>query len=74
MISRIIALFFLLIFSPIFLLLSILIFIEDGTPIFFKQKRVGVDYSYFWIYKFRSMKKTTPNVATHLLGDPAHYL
>jgi O-antigen biosynthesis protein WbqP len=50
------------------------IFIEDGSPIFFKQKRVGVNYSFFNIYKFRSMKRNTPNVATHLLNNPEQYL
>jgi len=53
---------------------SIFIFIEDGMPIFFKQKRVGINYSFFNIYKFRSMKKKTPNVATHLLENPEQYL
>jgi O-antigen biosynthesis protein WbqP len=53
---------------------AISIFIEDGMPIFFKQKRVGIDYSFFKIYKFRSMKKDTPNVATHLLTNPDYYL
>lgn len=48
--------------------------IEDGFPIFFKQKRVGLSYSFFFIYKFRSMKKNTPNVATHLLANPNQYL
>ena len=43
-------------------------------PIFFKQKRVGVNYTFFNIYKFRSMKKNTPNVATHLLENPQQYL
>lgn len=51
-----------------------LILLEDGTPVFFKQKRVGMNNSFFWIYKFRSMKKSTPNVATHLLGNPDIYL
>jgi O-antigen biosynthesis protein WbqP len=50
------------------------IFIEDGYPIFFKQKRVGVNYTFFNIYKFRSMKKNTPNIATHLLKNPDQYL
>ena len=50
------------------------IFIEDGYPVFFKQKRIGVNYSFFFIYKFRSMKKNTPNVATHLLTNPDQYL
>jgi len=53
---------------------AISIFIEDGMPIFFKQKRVGINYTFFNIYKFRSMKKHTPNVATHLLDNPEHYL
>jgi O-antigen biosynthesis protein WbqP len=47
---------------------------EDGMPIFFKQKRVGINYTFFNIYKFRSMKKNTPNVATHLLENPGQYL
>jgi O-antigen biosynthesis protein WbqP len=50
------------------------IFIEDGMPVFFNQKRVGINYSFFYIYKFRSMKKNTPNVATHLLTNPERYL
>lgn len=74
MLSRLFALCFLILFSPLFLLVGIFISIEDGSPVFFKQKRVGKDYSFFWIYKFRSMKKSTPNVATHLLGDPDKYL
>jgi O-antigen biosynthesis protein WbqP len=53
---------------------AISIFIEDGMPIFFKQKRVGINYTFFNIYKFRSMKKNTPNVATHLLENPMQYL
>jgi O-antigen biosynthesis protein WbqP len=53
---------------------AISIFIEDGMPIFFKQKRVGINYTFFSIYKFRSMKNNTPNVATHLLTNPKQYL
>jgi O-antigen biosynthesis protein WbqP len=53
---------------------SLAILIEDGFPIFFTQKRVGINYSFFNIYKFRSMKKNTPNVASHLLENPDQYL
>lgn len=74
MINRLFALIALLILSPVFLAVALAIFIEDGSPIFFKQKRVGVDYTFFNIYKFRSMKKNTPNVATHLLENPDQYL
>jgi O-antigen biosynthesis protein WbqP len=47
---------------------------EDGFPILFTQKRVGINYTFFNIYKFRSMKKNTPNVATHLLINPNQYV
>ena len=74
MLNRIAALILLIILSPIFLLVGFLIFVQDGLPVFFKQKRVGVNYSFFHIYKFRTMKKDTPNVATHLLTNPEQYL
>ena len=74
MLNRFIALIAIVFLSPIFIIVALMIFIEDGLPIFFKQKRVGVEYSFFQIYKFRSMKKYTPNVATHLLTNPEQYL
>ena len=74
MLNRLFAFFVLIILSPIFLAVALAILIEDGSPIFFRQKRVGVNYTFFYIYKFRSMKKNTPNVATHLLENPASYL
>ena len=72
--NRIIAFTLLIFLSPVFIAVALAIFIEDGLPIFFKQKRVGVNYRFFDIYKFRSMKKNTPNVATHLLVNPTSYL
>lgn len=74
MLNRIAALFLLIILSPIFLIVGFLIYVQDGLPVFFKQKRVGVNYTFFHIYKFRTMKKDTPNVATHLLTNPEQYL
>ncbi len=74
MLNRFLALIILLIFFPFFLIVALVILIEDGLPIFFTQKRVGINYTFFNIYKFRSMKKDTPNVATHLLSNPDQYL
>lgn len=72
--NRIIAVILFLILSPVFLSVALIIFLEDGAPIFFRQKRVGINYNFFHIYKFRSMKMNTPNVATHLLTNPEKYL
>lgn len=74
MANRLIAMVLLVLLCPIFILVSIFVLFEDGMPIFFKQKRVGLNYTFFYIYKFRSMKKHTPNVATHLLDNPEQYL
>ena len=74
MFNRLFAIIILVVFCPLFLFVSCAILIEDGYPFFFKQKRVGINYSFFNIYKFRSMKKNTPNLATHLLVNPDQYL
>lgn len=74
MFNRFIALILIFIYTPLFLILGIIIIFQDGFPIFFTQKRVGINYTFFNIYKFRSMKKDTPNVATHLLTNPDQYL
>jgi len=74
MVNRFIALVILIVLSPIFLIVAFTILIEDGFPVFFIQKRVGINYSFFYIFKFRSMKKNTPNLATHLLTEPDQYL
>lgn len=72
--QRLIAIILFLVLSPLFILIGIAIILEDGFPVYFKQKRVGINYTFFTMFKFRSMKKDTPNVATHLLKDPEKYL
>ena len=48
---------------------------EDPGPAVFKQKRFGIHKSFFTLYKFRSMKMSTPHdVPTHQLEDPEQYL
>jgi O-antigen biosynthesis protein WbqP len=74
MLNRLSALILLILFSPIFIFVAIGIILEDGSPVLFTQKRVGINYTFFKIYKFRSMKKHTPNLATHLLVNPDQYL
>ena len=73
MISRIIAFILLLLLSPLFLILSVIVFLSDGFPVFFTQKRKGYMNSNFSLIKFRTMKKNTPTVATHLIENPDQY-
>ena len=74
MFIRLVATFILLIISPIFIIISLSIIILDGWPIFFSQKRIGKDDSYFKMFKFRTMKIETPDVATHLLENPKSFV
>lgn len=74
MINRLIALFLFLAVSPLLLIIAVLIYLEDGFPILFEQKRVGKNCAFFMIIKFRTMKIATPNVATHLLENPDQYI
>jgi putative colanic acid biosynthesis UDP-glucose lipid carrier transferase len=57
LIDKIFSIIFLIISSPILLIFSILIYIEDGFPILFTQNRTGWDGRRFKIYKLRSLKK-----------------
>jgi undecaprenyl phosphate N,N'-diacetylbacillosamine 1-phosphate transferase len=54
-IDRFLALVLLVVFSPLWLLLSVLIYVTMGLPIFFRQERPGYKESIFSIYKFRTM-------------------
>ena len=63
------------ILSPLFLILFIAIKMETPGPIFFKQKRVGINKTHFNILKFRTMRIDTPkDTPTHLLENPDQYI
>lgn len=60
---------------PVWLILSLLIVIDDRGSVFFVQKRVGKGKKLFPILKFRTMKAKTPHdTPTHLLSDPDQYI
>ena len=65
---------FLIILSPLILIISIIIKLTSKGNIFFKQKRIGRLNKEFYIYKFRTMRTDTPDVATHLLKNPEKYI
>tara|TARA_A100001011_G_scaffold329165_1_gene354281 strand:- start:2988 stop:3530 length:543 start_codon:yes stop_codon:yes gene_type:complete len=58
----------LIILSPLIILIFILCLFESRYPIF-KQKRVGCNQKLFDLIKFRTMKKETRSVATHLVDN-----
>ena len=74
-IDFILALCGLIVLSPIFLILCIWIKLDSKGPILFKQKRIGINKSYFYIYKFRTMYVDTPkDMPTHMLSNPDQYI
>lgn len=56
------------------LIVALVIKIDDPGPAIFKQERIGINKSRFWLYKFRSMKVNTPDIPTHLLENPDQYI
>lgn len=69
----------LLILWPVLAVIALIIKVTDPGPALFTQKRVGIkkngELTYFPIYKFRTMKTSTPkDVPTHLLGNPEQWI
>ena len=65
----------LVVLSPVFLVISLWIVIDDPGPVLFKQKRIGKDKQYFALHKFRSMKLSAPhNTPTHMMENPEQYI
>lgn len=65
----------LIVLSPLFLVIALIIKGTSTGPVFFKQKRVGKDKEYFNILKFRTMRTDTPkDCPTHLLSNPDQYI
>lgn len=73
MISRFTAFMLIIFMSPLLILTSLYIFFLDGAPIFFKQKRAGKDDTFFYIYKFRTMRKNTPDIPSDKLSSNPFY-
>lgn len=64
-----------IILLPVLLVLIIAIKLDSRGPVLFKQKRVGINKSYFYILKFRTMRIDAPkDTPTHLLERPDQYI
>lgn len=53
--DKTLALLLIILFSPIYIIVSLLILLKMGNPVLFKQKRPGYKEKIFGIYKFRTM-------------------
>ncbi|HLC18645.1 MAG TPA: sugar transferase [Thermodesulfobacteriota bacterium] len=56
-------------FSPLFILIPILIKLDSRGPVFFKQKRCGLGGREFEMYKFRSMVNDAPVMREDLSSE-----
>ena len=71
----VLALVGLIVLSPLFVVLMVVIKADSKGPVFFKQKRIGIHKSHFNILKFRTMRVDTPkDTPTHLLENPDQYI
>ncbi len=62
--ERFIALLFLVLLSPLFVIIAFLIYTEDRRPIFFLQERIGRFGKPFIMWKFRTMIKDASKIGT----------
>lgn len=54
-VDKMLSLLLIIFFSPVYIMVGLLIYIKIGDPILFRQKRPGLKGKIFGIYKFRTM-------------------
>lgn len=64
----------LIILFPLLLLIYFLVAVTSEGPALFTQVRMGENNKEFYIYKFRTMKMNTPNIATNDFHDCENYI
>ena len=74
MIQKIFALIVSITILPIIFIISIIIFIFDGKPVFYKQKRIGKHNKEFDMYKFRTMVNHVGDIPKGVIKNPDHYI
>jgi len=68
-IDIVLALFALIVLSPLLALIALAIWVDSGRPVLFVQQRVGRGLEGFRLYKFRTMR-TEPGPSVTVAGDP----
>jgi len=72
-VNKIFALILIIILAPFLLIVAVIIILDDGFPVLYRQVRVGVNNYKFKLIKFRTMKKNIPDIPTHLLNSSQQY-
>lgn len=60
--------------APLWCVVALSVKTTSPGPVLFRTQRVGRNNRLFAMYKFRTMRTDTPQVATHLLENPATFL
>ena len=64
-----------LLLSPLLIVLAVAVKVTSKGSILFKQKRAGRNGTFFFIFKFRTMRSDTPSdTPTHMLENPYSYI
>jgi O-antigen biosynthesis protein WbqP len=61
----------LILFTPLWIIIPVLIKLDSPGRIIYRQKRTGLNSHLFIIYKYRSMKEGTPDIPTDKVSNPA---
>ncbi|MEA2016797.1 MAG: sugar transferase [Actinomycetota bacterium] len=61
-----------ILFVPFWIVIPLIIKIDSPGNVLFKQKRVGINSEYFYIFKFRTMKEETPDIPTDEFNNQDH--
>ena len=64
----------LILLSPLFLWAALAVVLDSPGPALHWSRRVGRDEQLFAMPKFRTMRRDTPQIATHLLPDPGQWV
>lgn len=71
--DRVLGLLLLVLFAPVMLLIALLIVLDDGPPVLFRQRRYGFNNELITVHKFRTMRAgrgPEPEVPQAVPGDP----
>ncbi|MCL2489754.1 MAG: sugar transferase [Propionibacteriaceae bacterium] len=65
----------LVVLAPLMALIAVWVKVDSPGPVFFTQKRIGMNKKHFSMLKYRTMKTDAPHdTPTHLLADPEAHI